>query len=114
MAKTALITGANKSIGYEAARRLGALGYRIWLGSRDAAHSWRADSRDRESGRDPHRRLLGRPTALSASATEARRRRSSAPAMANQQDPAWAAQTLEARGRELCFPSIARALNGEA
>lgn len=34
--KTALITGANKSIGYETARQLGRLGYSIWLGSRDA------------------------------------------------------------------------------
>ncbi len=35
--KTVLITGANKSIGYETARQLGRLGYRIWLGSRDVA-----------------------------------------------------------------------------
>lgn len=35
--KTVLITGANKSIGYETARQLGRLGYRIWLGCRDAA-----------------------------------------------------------------------------
>jgi NAD(P)-dependent dehydrogenase (short-subunit alcohol dehydrogenase family) len=35
--KTALITGANKSIGYETARQLGKLGYRVWLGSRDVA-----------------------------------------------------------------------------
>ncbi len=34
--KTVLITGANKSIGFETARQLGRLGYRIWLGSRDA------------------------------------------------------------------------------
>jgi NAD(P)-dependent dehydrogenase (short-subunit alcohol dehydrogenase family) len=34
--QTVLITGANKGIGYETARQLGALGYRIWLGSRDA------------------------------------------------------------------------------
>ena len=34
--RTALITGANKSIGYETARQLGRLGYSIWLGSRDA------------------------------------------------------------------------------
>ena len=34
--KTVLITGANKGIGYETARQLGALNYRIWLGSRDA------------------------------------------------------------------------------
>jgi NAD(P)-dependent dehydrogenase (short-subunit alcohol dehydrogenase family) len=33
--RTVLITGANKSIGYETARQLGKLGYRIWLGSRD-------------------------------------------------------------------------------
>jgi len=36
MAKTVLITGANKGIGFEAARRMGELGYRIWLGARDA------------------------------------------------------------------------------
>jgi NAD(P)-dependent dehydrogenase (short-subunit alcohol dehydrogenase family) len=33
--KTGLITGANKGIGYETARQLGGLGYRIWLGCRD-------------------------------------------------------------------------------
>ncbi|VXD07409.1 Serralysin [Sphingomonas sp. T1] len=33
--KTVLITGANKSIGYETARQLGSQGYRVWLGSRD-------------------------------------------------------------------------------
>jgi len=35
--KTALITGANKSIGFETARQLGRLGYSIWLGARDEA-----------------------------------------------------------------------------
>jgi len=35
--KTVLITGANKSIGFETARQLGLAGYRIWLGSRDLA-----------------------------------------------------------------------------
>ncbi|SFK37007.1 NAD(P)-dependent dehydrogenase, short-chain alcohol dehydrogenase family [Sphingomonas sp. NFR04] len=34
--RTVLITGANKSIGYETARQLGGQGLRIWLGSRDA------------------------------------------------------------------------------
>jgi NAD(P)-dependent dehydrogenase (short-subunit alcohol dehydrogenase family) len=34
--KTILITGANKSIGFETARQLGRLGHRIWLGCRDA------------------------------------------------------------------------------
>ncbi|KQS75421.1 serralysin [Rhizobium sp. Leaf384] len=40
--KNVLITGANKSIGYETARQLGRLGYRIWLGSRDAGRGTRA------------------------------------------------------------------------
>ncbi|WGS54154.1 SDR family oxidoreductase [Paraburkholderia sp. D15] len=35
--KTVVITGANKSIGYETARQLARLGYRIWLGCRDAS-----------------------------------------------------------------------------
>ncbi|WP_337270434.1 SDR family oxidoreductase [Oryzifoliimicrobium ureilyticus] len=33
--KSVLITGANKSIGFETARQMGRLGYGIWLGSRD-------------------------------------------------------------------------------
>ena len=33
--KNVLITGANKSIGYETARQFGRLGFRIWLGSRE-------------------------------------------------------------------------------
>lgn len=52
MTKTALITGANKSIGYEAARRLGTLGYRIWLGSRDAARGETAAEALRAGGAD--------------------------------------------------------------
>jgi NAD(P)-dependent dehydrogenase (short-subunit alcohol dehydrogenase family) len=40
--QTVLITGANKGIGYETARQLGALGYSIWLGSRDAERGARA------------------------------------------------------------------------
>lgn len=35
--KAALITGANKSIGFETARQLGRRGYHIWLGCRDVA-----------------------------------------------------------------------------
>jgi NAD(P)-dependent dehydrogenase (short-subunit alcohol dehydrogenase family) len=33
--KTALVTGANKGIGHEIARRLGKLGFQVWLGCRD-------------------------------------------------------------------------------
>ncbi|MDW8844317.1 SDR family oxidoreductase [Erwinia sp. MMLR14_017] len=33
--KNVVITGANKSIGFETARQMGLLGYRVWVGSRD-------------------------------------------------------------------------------
>ena len=35
--KTVLITGANKSIGFETARQMGRKGYGVWIGSRDVA-----------------------------------------------------------------------------
>lgn len=43
--KTVLITGANKSIGFETARQLGRSGYRIWLGFRDASRGQDAVAR---------------------------------------------------------------------
>jgi len=50
--KTALVTGANKSIGYETARRLGEAGYRIWLGSRDRERGEAAAAELRQKGHD--------------------------------------------------------------
>ncbi len=50
--RTALITGANKGIGYETARQLGALGYRIWLGSRDGERGRAAAQRLAGEGHD--------------------------------------------------------------
>ena len=52
MPKTVLITGANKSIGYEIARRLGELGYRVWLGARDAQRGEAAADTLRDLGHD--------------------------------------------------------------
>ncbi|MCB8882656.1 SDR family NAD(P)-dependent oxidoreductase [Acidisoma cellulosilytica] len=52
MAKTVLITGANKGIGFETARRLGELGYRIWLGARDAERGETAAQALRAHGYD--------------------------------------------------------------
>ncbi len=50
--KTVLITGANKSIGYETARQLGQLGYRVWLGSRDSGRGKAAADRLLAEGHD--------------------------------------------------------------
>lgn len=50
--RTVLITGANKSIGYETARQLGRLGYRIWLGSRDSERGKVAAEQLRAEGHD--------------------------------------------------------------
>ena len=60
MPKTVLITGANKSIGYETARRLGELGYRIWLGARDAQRG-EAAAPPRGAAGAPPGRGPGRP-----------------------------------------------------
>jgi NAD(P)-dependent dehydrogenase (short-subunit alcohol dehydrogenase family) len=50
--KTVLITGANKSIGFETARQLGRLGYRVWLGSRDGERGSAAADRLAAEGYD--------------------------------------------------------------
>jgi NAD(P)-dependent dehydrogenase (short-subunit alcohol dehydrogenase family) len=50
--KTVLITGANKSIGFETARQLGRAGFRIWLGSRDAERGTTATNRLTAEGCD--------------------------------------------------------------
>jgi len=48
--KTALITGANKGIGYETARQLAQLGYYIYLGCRDVSLGQEAVEKLLESG----------------------------------------------------------------
>jgi NAD(P)-dependent dehydrogenase (short-subunit alcohol dehydrogenase family) len=48
--KIALVTGANKGIGYEIAAGLGALGYRVGVGARDAARLETAVAKLRASG----------------------------------------------------------------
>lgn len=49
---TALITGANKGLGCEAARRLGELGWRVFLGARDEARGREASERLAAGGAD--------------------------------------------------------------
>lgn len=50
--KTALVTGANKGIGREIARRLAADGYTVWLGCRDAGRGEAAAEDLRKAGGD--------------------------------------------------------------
>lgn len=50
--KTALVTGANKGIGREIARKLGQMGYRVWLGCRDAERGETAAAELRSDGLD--------------------------------------------------------------
>ncbi|WP_313535185.1 SDR family oxidoreductase [Sphingomonas sp.] len=56
--RTVLITGANKSIGYETARQLGREGLRIWLGCRDAERGEAAAHRLAAEGVDVRMLLL--------------------------------------------------------
>ncbi|MBB5782690.1 SDR family oxidoreductase [Nonomuraea jabiensis] len=50
--KTALVTGANKGIGYEIAAGLGALGYRVGVGARDESRRETAVEKLRAAGVD--------------------------------------------------------------
>ncbi|TPJ47330.1 SDR family oxidoreductase [Mesorhizobium sp. B2-4-2] len=50
--KRALVTGANKGIGLETARRLAATGFKVWLGARDAERGAAAAQALRNEGLD--------------------------------------------------------------
>jgi NAD(P)-dependent dehydrogenase (short-subunit alcohol dehydrogenase family) len=51
---TVLVTGANKGLGYETARRLGGLGLTVLVGARDPQRGNAAVARLREGGADAH------------------------------------------------------------
>jgi NAD(P)-dependent dehydrogenase (short-subunit alcohol dehydrogenase family) len=51
-AKSAVVTGANKGIGREVARRLATDGFKVWLGARDAERGARAAKELRSEGLD--------------------------------------------------------------
>ena len=59
--KTALVTGANKGIGYEIAAGLGALGFRVGVGARDpeALRGRRPRPQSRGDRPDDGRQLIG-------------------------------------------------------
>jgi NAD(P)-dependent dehydrogenase (short-subunit alcohol dehydrogenase family) len=50
--KTAVVTGANKGIGREIARRLATMGFKVWLGARDAGRGMAAEQELRAEGLD--------------------------------------------------------------
>jgi NAD(P)-dependent dehydrogenase (short-subunit alcohol dehydrogenase family) len=50
--KSALVTGANKGIGREIARRLATMGFKVWLGARDAERGMAAAQALRAEGLD--------------------------------------------------------------
>ena len=50
--KTAVVTGANKGIGREIARRLATMGFKVWLGARDAERGMAAAQELRAEGLD--------------------------------------------------------------
>jgi NAD(P)-dependent dehydrogenase (short-subunit alcohol dehydrogenase family) len=54
MDRIALITGANRGLGFETARQLGRRGIRTIIGARDAANGARAADRLRDEGIDAH------------------------------------------------------------
>ena len=54
MSKIALITGANRGLGLEAARQLGDIGFTVIVGARDATKGETAAAKLRSSGFDAH------------------------------------------------------------
>ena len=69
--EVALITGANKGIGLAVAHQLGALGYGLWLGCRDAKRGESAVSELRDAGFDARLLVIDVADAKSVAAARA-------------------------------------------
>jgi NAD(P)-dependent dehydrogenase (short-subunit alcohol dehydrogenase family) len=69
--EVALITGANKGIGLAVAHQLGALGYSLWLGCRDARRGASAVSELRDAGFDARLLAIDVADAKSVAAAKA-------------------------------------------
>jgi len=69
--RIALVTGANKGIGFAIARQLGALGYSVWLGCRDLKRGEAAADTLRKAGIDAHAVQLDVTDAISVAGAAA-------------------------------------------
>ncbi|MGX5826742.1 SDR family NAD(P)-dependent oxidoreductase [Mesorhizobium sp. 43Arga] len=115
--KNALVTGANKGIGLETARRLAAMGFKVWLGARDAARGEAATQALRNEGLDVEWLELDvtRDESVAAAARSLAARASSLDALVNNAGVALGyVEALDADGRYQRPPSLENVVDMKA